>query len=113
VIPQDKPPTIVPLHSLTVALDEVDWGRRVDSVWTRKQFEQIRAEVQTMYKRKDKKINPVNAPLPDGIKPEGEPLSQKLEVHAGKTVPRGSRLTPERLAEMKIGVGILWESERE
>jgi hypothetical protein len=115
VIPQDKPPTTTVLvHSLTFALDEVDWGiRRVNAVWSRQQFEKECAQIRTMYKRKDKKVNPVNAPLPDGIKPEGEPLYENLNVHAGKTVPRGSRLTPERLAEMKIGEGLLWPSERE
>ena len=33
--------------------------------------------------------------------------------HAGKKVPRGSRQTPERLREMKIGEGFLSDAERQ
>jgi hypothetical protein len=35
------------------------------------------------------------------------------KVHAGKVVPRGSRLTPERLAAMEIGGGTLSREEEE
>ena len=44
-------------------------------VWTKgrwkKEVKGIRAEEQTMYKRKDKKVNLINMPLPDGINPGG------------------------------------------
>jgi hypothetical protein len=30
-----------------------------------------KAYIRTMYKRKDRKINPVNVPLPNGINPGG------------------------------------------
>lgn len=61
----------------------------------------------TIYKREDRKVNPVDAPLSGEIKPEGAPLDWIEEmtgkkVNAGKVVPRGSRLTPERLAAMNI-----------
>ncbi len=80
-----------------------------------------------MYKRKDRKILPANVPLPDGVNPTNVPsdlkpiysLDQLPLLHEpivgpwkGKIVPRGSRLTPERLAKMKIGTGYLREAER-
>ena len=82
-----------------------------------------RARVRTMYKRKDRKVLPVNVPLPDGAKPGGDYLWKEFSVerekrtgtseqHCGKTVPRGSRLTPERLEKMKIGGGFLSVEER-
>ena len=52
-----------------------------------------------MYKHKDRKIWPVNIPLPNGINPSG--------------IPHGSRLTPERLAAMKIGTGFLSDAEKQ
>jgi len=63
-----------------------------------------------MYKRKDKKIRPVNVPLSDGINPQKvKPVDEtKLTV-----VPRGSRLTPERLAAMNIGTGFLLDPEKQ
>ncbi len=81
----------------------------------------------TMYKRKDRKILPANVPLPDGVNPTNVPsdlkpiysLDQLPLLHEpivgpwkGKIVPRGSRLTPERLSKMKIGTGYLREAER-
>ena len=58
---------------------------------------------------------PANVPLPDGINPDGEvSLGQSSSTPArGKTVPRGSRLTPERLASMKIGTGFLSGPEQQ
>jgi hypothetical protein len=73
----------------------------------------------TMYKRKDRKVNPVDTPLQGGINPGGGPLDWIKEtengkkVHAGKVVPRGSRLTPERLVAMGIGGGTLSREEEE
>ena len=61
-----------------------------------------------MYKRKERKVHPANVPLPDGVNPIPPTLPTK-----GKWVPRGSRLTPERLAKMKIGIGFLSPEERQ
>jgi RNase H-like domain found in reverse transcriptase/Integrase zinc binding domain len=85
------------------------WTRWDWDVWAR-----------TMYKRKDRKVHPKNVALPDGIKPGGDVAGDDLEIGddlgtgkgTGLKVPRGSRLTPARLAGMKIGVGFLSEPER-
>ncbi len=45
-----------------------------NGLYTRRQWETI---VNMMYKRKDRKILPVNQPLPDGISPGGN-LNGKL-----------------------------------
>ena len=75
------------------------------------------ASVRTMHKQKDKKILPANVPLPDGINPgggiNGEINLESSTKWTGKVVPRGSRLTPERLAKMKIGTGFLTEPEKQ
>ena len=86
----------------------VDLKRKMEQVWTKQQWE---VWVRTMYKRKGKKIHPVNVPLPDGIKPGGD-VFRKGESK-GLVVERGSRLTPERLAKMKIGNGFLSDAERQ
>ena len=70
-----------------------------------------------MYKRKNKKVVPVNVGLPDGVSPGGVmsgDIAQKGEMgkKVGITVPRGSRLTPERLSAMKIGTGFLSNLEK-
>ena len=84
----------------------------------------------TIYKRKDRKVRPANVPLPNGENPPNIPSSHLAPITSisqlppldapmpstgqkGKTVPRGSRLTPERLASMKIGVGFLSEKEKQ
>src|SRR5438046_370077 len=64
-----------------------------------------------MYKRKDKKIRPMNVLLSDGINPEGE-INLGINPRP-QIIPRGSRLTPERLAAMQIGAGFLSEPERQ
>jgi RNase H-like domain found in reverse transcriptase/Integrase zinc binding domain/Reverse transcriptase (RNA-dependent DNA polymerase) len=73
--------------------------------------------VRTMYKRKDKKVVPVNAPLEGGAAPGGGINGAAPSVEAvdfkPTVIPRGSRLTPERLAAMKIGNGFLFEAERQ
>ena len=88
-----------------------EFSEGIWNVWTRKEVENERAKVHTMYKRKARKINPVNTALPDGVRPEGGPLDWVGNVQAGKRVPRGSRLTPERLAAMNIGGGTLQHAE--
>ena len=71
--------------------------------------------IRTVYKRKDRKVNPVNIPLPDGVNPGGGMNLSKtgpyLDQRSGVIVPRGSRLTPERLAKMRIGGKNLTEPE--
>ena len=94
---------------------------------------QWRAFTRTLYKRKGRKVLPANVPLPNGINPGGgvngsndsakllDQLPRPPETSSvlpdlpkhGKTVPRGSRLTPERLANMKIGVGFLSGPEKQ
>ena len=66
----------------------------------------------TMYKRKDRKVNPVNAPLPDGVGPSGSP-PEAPHRGAGRVVPRGSRLTEERLKGIRVGDGLLSDEEKE
>ena len=87
------------------------------------------AAVRTMYKRKGRKINPVDVPLEDGVNPGGGVnsggLLQKGETcgqigedlepwrRGGTVVSRGSRLTPERLASMRIGGDFLSDAEKQ
>jgi len=79
-----------------------------------------------MYKWKGKKIHPANVPLSGGINPGGGVNSESKDSRLGTDlgmrlgpsdgscrVPRGSRLTPEWLAKMRIGNGFLSESERQ
>jgi len=92
----------------------VDLRRKMEQVWAKQQWE---VWVRTMYKRKGKKVHPVNTPLPDGIKPGGSANMKAKDNEMGRrrgvTVERGSRLTPERLAKMKIGNGFLTDAERQ
>ena len=82
---------------------------------------QIMADIRTMYNREAKKKLPANVPVPEGAAPGGGLLSnsgdsepgKELGIHAGKTVPRGSRLTPERLAKMNIGGNFLTPAEKQ
>jgi len=70
-----------------------------------------------MYKRKNRKVNPVNTPLPSGINPGGNAnfgdTDGPFGKRSGKIVPRGSRLTPERLAQIQIGNGFLTKEEKQ
>ena len=92
-----------------------------EEIMTRQELLDYVASIRTMHKRKDKKILPANVPLPDGINPGGginrgieDGGKKELSTQwTGKIVPRGSRLTPERLAEMKIGPGFLTEPEKQ
>jgi len=56
----------------------------------------------------------------DGVRPGGSPVKLSAEGEmcgfgscAGKVVPRGSRLTPERLAKMRIGTDFLTDTEKQ
>src|SRR5271169_2888865 len=84
---------------------------------TKHELEEYTADIKTMYKRKDKKVRPANVPLPDGINPGGEVnggiKSGSPSQFCSRTVPRGSRLTPERLAKMKIGINFLLDAEKQ
>ena len=73
----------------------------------------------TLYKKKKDKVRPVNRPHSGGLKPEGDEnwketiaLSDKSNENESKyswiipkfsSIPRGQRLTQERLDRLKIG----------
>jgi hypothetical protein len=78
--------------------------------------------VQTMDKIKSKKVHPKNVPLIDGAAPGGglnlglKPWKTGDDLvgqGSGLVMERGSRLTKERLASMKIGNGFLTDAERQ
>ena len=87
----------------------IDLMQRLEQVWTKEQWE---TWTRTMYKPKGKKVHPKNVPLPDGIKPGGD-VNGLSDTAKGLVVERGSRLTPERLAKMKIGGGFLSDAEKQ
>jgi hypothetical protein len=82
-----------------------------------------------MYKRKARKVLPVNQLLPGGVNPGGGVNGRidemksgiKSEINLdeigppkqGRVVPRGSRLTLERIEKMKIGNGFLSDAEKQ
>ena len=93
----------------------------------------IRAEVNTLYKTKDKKIKPVDLGVSDGSKPggllnwkeemarteryvgPGGPYDHLIEPRFSALptpIPKGSRLTPARIKDVKMGTD-LWPRERE
>ena len=134
VVPNDKPPDVFAVRSIEIDVRELEteleqyvevWGnrrlRREVNKWKKEM-----AAVRTMYKRKGRKINPVDAPLKGGVNPgggvnsggllsEGETETRDLEPWRleGTVVQRGSRLTPERLAQMRIGGDFLSEAEKQ
>jgi len=65
-----------------------------------------------MYKRKDRKVNPVDAPLPNGISLGGNSVMD-TQHHAQKPVLWGSWLTLKRLKMVKIDDGGLSEGEKD
>ena len=88
----------------------------MDEIWSSERWIRELAyavEVQTKYKKKAQKMNPVNIPLPHGEKPGEAPTKKRLEgeVHAGKTIEWGSQLTPAWLAAMQIGTDFLSDLE--
>jgi hypothetical protein len=118
VVPNDRPPDIirkeigVGVRSITVEVEDLE-GTRYAEILSQKEWE---VNVKTMYKRKDKKVNPMNVPLPDGINPGGGiggVSLEGMEGMEGKKILQGSRLTPERLGKMKIGTGFLSEAEKQ
>ena len=65
------------VRSVTV---EVDGARGLES-----------AKVRTMYKRKDRKVHPVDTPLPNGINPGGDFL-RRQQLAEGETTAEGERI---------------------
>jgi RNase H-like domain found in reverse transcriptase/Integrase zinc binding domain len=73
-----------------------------------------RAMVRTLYKRKGRKVLPANIPLEHGEAPGGGVNGDEISPGFTPTiVPRGSRLTPARLARMRIGTGFLSQGEKQ
>src|SRR5579859_5070438 len=98
---------------MTRRLEVLVWVFVMMFLLTRKELRKVVRHVRTLYKRKGIKVLPANTPLPDGISPEGRVTWETgLEGKEGKWVPRGSRLTPERLKAIKIGEGFLMEKEK-
>lgn len=100
----------------TISIEATN-GDGFEEVMTRQELQEYTAHIRTMYKRKGKKILPANVPLPDGINPGGG-VNKGVNTgdnlgSSGKTVPRGSRLTSERLAKMKIGTNFLSKAEKQ
>jgi hypothetical protein len=130
VIPSDRPPdggTAIAIRRITINLNDfMTKNERLAEIWDSRRWRNEIAAVRTKYKRKDQKAaNPMNAPLRGGVNPGGYVLKiaedkpaegEKGLINAklrGKVVPRGSRLTPERLAKMRIGTGFLSEAEKQ
>ena len=100
------------VRSIEVDLDFLEGGASLRLVQSKKE---LKAFIGTLYKRKDKKVLPVNIPLQSGAPPGGG-LNESSIISGDfipTVVPRGSRLTPERLAEMKIGTGFLSTVEKQ
>ena len=102
---------------------------RMEAALTKPWMNQGKINVSTAYKPKSKKVQPINANDGTGEGPGGRPdwyeRSKAREVpqeHTGKYkdhllprisgIPRGSRLTPERLAALDVGEW-LWAEEKE
>jgi hypothetical protein len=122
VVPaQDRPPDVTMVNAVTIneiTMESNEMERTSYDVMSKRDLE---AEVRTMYKRKDKKIRSANTPLSNGVNPSGnvmrdttgnEGLGREMPS-GGKKVPRGSRLTSERLAKMKIGTEFLSREEKQ
>ena len=105
------------LGEVEIELDFLEGKANLGVVKNKKEWEPF---ISTMYKWKDKKVQPVNRPLahgpPPGANVNGEPLSANSSAN-GKfkptIMPRGSHLTPERLSKMKIGTGFLTKEEKQ
>ena len=115
----------------TLIFEPLELNTDYDQIISRRRWEDI---VEAKYKKKGKKVLSQNVSLPNGINSGGgindRDMTARIlgkvgdddelkfdssvsrypppEPHLqGKTIPRGSRLTPARLANMKIGVGFL------
>jgi len=103
-------PPEIQVNMITI---ETTDNNEFEAIMKKQELEEYSAYVETMYKRKDKKILPANVPLPDGVNPGGGVNLESSARSTGKVVPRGSRLIPERLTNMKIGTGFLSEAEKQ
>jgi len=111
VVPHQLRPPETNIRNITVENIDETFG----NVVRKREWE---VYIRTLYKRKDRKVNPVNTPLPNGVNPGGGPNfgsthRPPVDHRSGKIVPKGSRLTPERLARMKIGGEMLSENEKQ
>ena len=115
----------------TLIFEPLELNTDYDQIISRRRWEDI---VEAKYKKKGKKVLSQNVSLSNGINSGGgindRDMTARIlgkvgdddelkfdssvsrypppEPHLqGKTIPRGSRLTPARLANMKIGVGFL------
>lgn len=118
---EHDPGTLNISHANAITIEIIDYCDDFDEILTSQQLWDYAASVRTLYKRKEKKVLPVNVPLPDGIKPggginggigNGEELESSV-WWGGKFVLRGSRLTPEQLAGMNIGTEFLSDMEKQ
>jgi hypothetical protein len=101
--------------SVTLQVSEfLNNQQKFEEVWDGKRLEKEVGIVRAAYKRKSKKVNPVDVALEDGVSPQGGSYLKKEApaLGAGLTVTRGSRLTSERLAQIRIGGDFLTEEER-
>ena len=106
----DPGPPEIQVDMITI---ETTDNNEFEAIMKKQELEEYSAYVETMYKRKDKKILPANVPLPDGVNPGGGVNLESSARSTGKVVPHGSRLTPERLTNMKIGTGFLSDAEKQ
>ena len=95
-------------------MDFLEGNACLDQVKTKREWKTL---VSTMYKRKDRKVLPMNIPLAHGPPPGGNVNDDVNFSNDSKfkptVVPRGSSLTPERLASMKISTGFLPKGEKQ
>ena len=108
-----RPPEVM-VRSVVARADDIETlHHRFTSVWSGSELaKEVSAITRGAYKRKAKKINPVDVALPDGVSPKGGTFEEETTTHAGKVVSRGSRLTNERLANMRIGGNFLTAEEK-
>jgi len=63
----DPGPPEIQVNTITI---ETTDSNEFEAIMKKQELEEYSAYVETMYKRKDKKILPTNAPLPDGVNPD-------------------------------------------
>ena len=103
------------MASVTLQVSEfLNNQQKFEEVWDEKRAKKEVGIVRAAYKRKSKKVNPVDVALEDGVSPQGGSYLKKEApaLGAGLTVMRGSRLTSERLAQIRIGGDFLTKEER-
>ena len=102
------------LRNIEVDLHFLEGNACLNQVKTKREWKTL---VSMMYKRKDRKVLPMNIPLAHGPPPGGNVNDDVNFSNDSKfkptVVPQGSRLTPEQLASMKIGNGFLSKGEKQ